>query len=67
MDEIDIFDISSIYNSSTPDGTWHKQKAVGEIPDGRVDSCLALASAPDNSSYNMYGSKISLHSIFIKA
>lgn len=53
MDELDIFDVASLYNTSTPDGTWFKQKAVGDIPDGRVDSCLALVIAPDNSSYNM--------------
>lgn len=53
MDELDIFDIASLYNTSTPDGTWYKQKVIGDIPDGRVDSCLALASAPDNSSHNM--------------
>lgn len=53
MDELDIFDIASLYNTGTPDGTWYKQKVIGDIPDGRVDSCLALASAPDNSSHNM--------------
>lgn len=53
MDQIDIFDIASLDNPSTPDGVWHKQKADGNIPDGRVDSCLFMAAAPDKSSYNM--------------
>lgn len=53
MDEIDIFDVASLYNESTPNGTWYKQKATGDIPPGRVDSCLAPASASDNSSHNM--------------
>ena len=53
MDQIDIFDIASLDNSSTPDGVWYKQQAGGDIPDGRLDSCLFLAAAPDKSSYNM--------------
>lgn len=53
MDEIDVFDIASLYNASTPDGTWFKQIASGNIPGRRVDFCLIVASAPDSSSHNM--------------
>lgn len=53
MSDIDIFDIGSMYNKSTPDGIWYKQTASGDVPLGRLDSCLALASAPDGSSHNM--------------
>ena len=37
MDEIDIFDVASYYNASTPDGTWFKQKTSGDTPDPRID------------------------------
>ena len=53
MDELDIFDVASLYNSSTPDGTWYKQKATGDIPPARIDHCTIVASAPDGSSHNM--------------
>lgn len=53
MDEIDIFDVASYYNASTPDGTWYKQKTSGDTPDPRIDFCLTLASAPDGSSHNV--------------
>lgn len=53
MDEIDIFDVASYYNASTPDGTWYKQTTSGDTPDPRIDFCLILASAPDGSSHNV--------------
>ena len=57
MTEIDIFDISSVYNTSTPDGIWYKQNATGQgnegLPTPRVEFCLVAASAADNSSHNM--------------
>lgn len=53
MDEIDIFDVSSYYDSGTPDGTWYKQTTSGDTPAGRTDFCLVLASA-DGSAHNMY-------------
>lgn len=53
MDEIDIFDVASYYNDSTPDGTWYKQKTSGDTPNPRIDFCLVLASAPDGSSNNV--------------
>lgn len=53
MDEIDIFDVASYYNASTPDGIWYKQKTSGDTPIPRIDFCLVLASAPDGSSHNV--------------
>lgn len=53
MDQVDIFDVASYYNASTPAGTWYKQRATGDIPTRRLDHCLMSASAPDNSSHNM--------------
>ena len=47
MDEIDIFDVASYYNDSTPHGTWYKQTTSGATPDPRIDFCLILASAPE--------------------
>ena len=54
MNQIDVFDVSSLYNSSTPDGTWYKQNTTGDTPAGRIDFCLALASSEDGSSHNIY-------------
>ncbi|KAL9103417.1 MAG: hypothetical protein Q9163_001519 [Psora crenata] len=54
MDEVDIFDVSSLQNASTPDGVWYKQKTSGETPEGRLDFCLISASSPDGSSRNIY-------------
>ena len=53
MDQIDIFDVSSLYHDSTPNGTWYRQQATGNIPSGRIDACLFLASSTDGSSHNM--------------
>lgn len=49
---IDVFDVASLDDGS--DGVWYTQKASGDIPDPRVEPCLVVASAPDNSSYNMW-------------
>ncbi|CAD6584293.1 MAG: hypothetical protein ASARMPRED_001726 [Alectoria sarmentosa] len=58
MTEINVFDIASIYNASTPDGVWYQQNASNqnatEVPSPRVDFCLIAASSQDSSSYNIY-------------
>ncbi|MCJ1270815.1 hypothetical protein MMC22_010712 [Lobaria immixta] len=54
MGQIDIFEVASLDKPATPDGVWYKQNATGDIPDGRIDFCLFLATAADNSSYNIY-------------
>ena len=52
-----MFDVGSLYNATTPDGVWYKQKTTGQngtdVPNGRVDFCLIMAATPDSSSYNM--------------
>ena len=53
MSSVDIFDVSSLKNSSTPDGVWYKQNVTGEIPPGRIDFCTVLVSSADGSSHNM--------------
>jgi len=53
MEYVDFFDISSLYNGS-PNGTWHRQKTTGDIPEPRIDFCIVTVSAPDNSSHNIY-------------
>ena len=53
MNVIDIFDVSSYYDASTPNGTWYKQNTTGDTPPGRIDFCLAVVSALDGSSHNM--------------
>ena len=64
MDEVDIFDVSSLYNISTPDGVWFQQTTTGHnnitnqanttnVPSARVDFCAVILSAPDSSSHNM--------------
>ena len=57
MTEISIFDVASIYNTSTPDGVWYQQNSTNqvatEVPSPRVDFCLVVGSAQDLSSHNM--------------
>jgi len=53
MTEIDVFDVASLYTSSNSTG-WYKQQATGNIPAPRGLFCMVLASAPDNSSHNLY-------------
>jgi len=56
MNQINIFDVAAAFgtvSSSSSDG-WYTQTITGTVPDPRVDFCMVLASAPDNSSYNVY-------------
>lgn len=57
MTEIDVFDVASLYNDSTPNGVWYKQNVtIGngtDVPEPRVDFCLIVASAADSSSHNV--------------
>ncbi|KUJ15865.1 uncharacterized protein LY89DRAFT_586981, partial [Mollisia scopiformis] len=55
MDQANIFDVSTAlptYNGS--DNGWYTQTIIGTTPEPRVDFCLVLASAPDNSSHNIF-------------
>ncbi|KAJ6016030.1 hypothetical protein N7540_010621 [Penicillium herquei] len=53
FDSVDFFDIASI-NTSNSSVDWYTQSTTGDIPDPRTDFCVIAASAPDNSSHNIY-------------
>lgn len=53
FDDVDVFDLAS-FTASEGNGTWYSQSTSGDIPPARIDSCTVLASAPDNSSHNIY-------------
>lgn len=46
MDEILVYDIAT--------SKWMNQKATGDIPPGRMNTCSVLVTAPDFSSYQIY-------------
>ncbi|CUS11659.1 unnamed protein product [Tuber aestivum] len=46
MKEIHLYDIHT--------REWHTQIAQGSIPNNRAFACASVASAPDNSSYNIF-------------
>lgn len=54
MAAIYVFDVASLYDPSTPNGTWYRQVVSGTVPGQRLDHCLVTVSAPDNSSHNIY-------------
>lgn len=54
MQSVDIFDVGSLKNASNPNGVWYKQQTSGAQPSPRIDACVVVAAAPDNSSYNIY-------------
>jgi hypothetical protein len=49
---IDIFDVGSLANGSS--GVWISQSTSGTLPSPRVDACVVVMPAPDNSSHNIY-------------
>ncbi|KAJ8118816.1 hypothetical protein OPT61_g287 [Boeremia exigua] len=53
FDDVDVFDVAS-HTSTNSNGTWYTQHTSGDIPPARIDSCTILASAPDNSSHNIF-------------
>ena len=52
FDHVNVFDVASLYDNG--EGAWYTQTTSGTIPPPRQDSCVVVASAPDNSSHNMY-------------
>ncbi|KAF2118857.1 hypothetical protein BDV96DRAFT_487438 [Lophiotrema nucula] len=54
FDTVDIFDIASYLKTPKDNGTWYSQPTSGDIPPPRIDFCTIIASAPDNSSHNIY-------------
>ncbi|KAJ5730757.1 cell wall anchored protein [Penicillium malachiteum] len=53
FDSVDFFDIASI-NTTNSSVNWYTQSTTGDIPAPRTDFCVIAASAPDNSSHNIY-------------
>ncbi|KAJ5733904.1 cell wall anchored protein [Penicillium malachiteum] len=53
FDSVDFFDVASI-NTTNSSVNWYTQSTTGDIPDPRTDFCVIAASAPDNSSHNIY-------------
>lgn len=56
FDFVDVFDLASYSRDakSNGTGTWYSQATSGDIPDPRIDFCVIMASAPDNSSHNVW-------------
>ncbi|KAI9648109.1 hypothetical protein NHQ30_002739 [Ciborinia camelliae] len=69
MDQINVFDINSAYNGGN--GSWYTQQATGNLPPKRIESCSVVATATDNSSYNVYlyggqdGHSVSYDDVFV--
>lgn len=61
MSQVSVFDVESAFNSTSAKSNngWYTQTIVGLAPDPRVDFCVVMISAPDESSFNihMYGGK----------
>lgn len=53
MDNITIFDVGA-YLRNNSERLWYAQNATGDIPGPRAHFCVIMASAPDNSSHNIY-------------
>ncbi|KAH6642567.1 hypothetical protein C7974DRAFT_409113 [Boeremia exigua] len=53
FDDVDVFDLAS-YTAANGNSTWYTQSTSGDIPPARINSCTVLASAPDNSSHNIF-------------
>ncbi len=66
LQSVDIFDVSSLNNASSPNGIWYSQPTSGTAPHPRLDACLVVVSAPDNSSHNiyMYGGRDGLNTYY---
>ncbi|KAE9973280.1 hypothetical protein BLS_003664 [Venturia inaequalis] len=54
FDQVNVFDVSTAYQSDPPTSGWYLQNTTGKIPLPRIDACSLVVAAPDNSSYNIY-------------
>lgn len=59
MSQVNVFDVQSAFNpvpASSKNG-WYTQTISGLAPEPRVDFCVGVVTAPDESSFNihMYG------------
>lgn len=52
FETVDVFDVASYQQKDG--GVWYSQSTSGEIPPPRINSCSIIASAPDNSTHNIY-------------
>ena len=64
MSQINIFDVEAATGSNSTgvkDGWSTQVITAGKLPEARVDFCLIVIPAPDNSSFNihMYGGTLS--------
>lgn len=61
MGQVNVFDVESAFNSISANSKngWYTQTITGAAPEPRVDFCVGMVSAPDESSFNihMYGGK----------
>lgn len=53
MNQVTIYDVAAAYGSDSASG-WYTQQTSGIAPEPRVDFCVVLATAPDNSSQNIF-------------
>jgi hypothetical protein len=54
FDTVDVFDLASYLTNPKSNGLWYAQPTSGEVPPARIESCTVIASAPDNSTHNIY-------------
>lgn len=56
MSQVNVFDVESAFNpaSANSNDGWYTQTITGEAPKPRVDFCVVVASAPDESSFNIH-------------
>ncbi|KAI7785672.1 hypothetical protein LA080_006237 [Diaporthe eres] len=56
MSQVNVFDVESAFNSTSANSNngWYTQTIVGLAPDPRVDFCVVIISAPDESSFNIH-------------
>lgn len=53
FNDVDVLDIAS-YSPTKRNGTWVTQSKSADFPPARIDTCVALASASNDSSHNIY-------------
>lgn len=71
MSQVNVFDVESAFNpaSANSNDGWYTQTIIGEAPKPRVDFCVVVVSAPDESSFNIhvYGGKSVLPPLSLRA
>ncbi|KAI1342152.1 hypothetical protein F5Y15DRAFT_413419 [Xylariaceae sp. FL0016] len=56
MNQVKLFDVDSISQADDPDSNngWYTQAITGKSPSPRVDFCVVMTAARDNSSFNIH-------------